>query len=126
MAARVSGFMKAPPPVARTCAPFSSKRENHAAFAITEMGFAMFGKNIGDGFAGGFFNFSVGIDEGQAHAFGQPAANGGFTCPHQTHQHDGAIAGIFYGSLQHAGWFFPVRCSRACFSALSHARRKAG
>ena len=52
ISARVSAFMKAPPPVASTCGPLSSSRAITLRLAVAELRLAVLVENVGDRHAG--------------------------------------------------------------------------
>ena len=90
IAARVSGFMKAPPPVASTCGPPSSSRAITRRLAGAEIRLAVGGEDLRDRHAGGLLDLGVGIDERQAEARRQPAADRRLAGAHHADQHDRA------------------------------------
>ena len=86
--ARVSGFMKAPPPVPSTTAVFLQQPGDDLGLAGAEIGFAVGREDVLDAHAGRFFHLFVAIDEVAAEAACQPAADGGLAGAHHAHQHD--------------------------------------
>ena len=62
------------------------------ALAFAEIGLAMIGEDLGNALSGGEFDLVVGIDEGNAELFGEPAADGGLAGAHQADKDDRVIA----------------------------------
>ena len=89
-AARVSAFMKAPPPVASTCWPCVEQAGDHARLAGAEIGLAIAGEDFRDGHAGRRLDLGVRIDERQAEPLRQPAADRGLARAHHADEHDRA------------------------------------
>ena len=103
IAARVSGSMNAPPPVASTSGVAGQQPPHHPALALAELALAVAVEHLGDGAAGGLLDLGVGVAERQPEPRGQAAADRGLARAHQPDQHDGAAgragrAGLGRGS----------------------------
>ena len=61
---------------------------DHARLAGAEVGLAIGGEDFRDGHAGRRLDLGVGIDEGDAEALRQPAADRGLARPHHADEHD--------------------------------------
>ena len=81
--ARVSGLMKAPPPVASTCGPGGQQAGDHLALAVAEERLAVVGEDLVDGLLGDALDLLVGIDEGQAELGGEALADRRLAAAHQ-------------------------------------------
>ena len=84
--------MKAPPPVASTCGPLSSRRAITRASPARKSGSPWVAKISGIGHAGRLLDLGVGIDERDAEPQRQPPADRRLAGAHHADQHDRARA----------------------------------
>ena len=91
IAARVSGSMKAPPPVASTCGGRAKQPGDHPALAVAKRRFAVDFENVRDRASRSVFDLLVGIHERHSDPAGESAADRALACSHQAHEDDRAI-----------------------------------
>jgi hypothetical protein len=83
------GFVvdEGPAPCCKHARGARNDARDHAPLTVAERRFTKFGKNIGDGHAGGLFNFIIGVDEIHIETRRQPPSDSRFSCPHKPDQH---------------------------------------